>query len=57
MAKEENRRFLLGLTSASEATIDVFFSTPLSASTAVWYHQRIWLPLRLSLLCGPVKTL
>jgi hypothetical protein len=43
--------------SASEATIDVFFSTPLSASTAVWYHQRIWLPLSLSLLCGPVKTL
>jgi hypothetical protein len=34
-----------------------FFSTPLSASTAVWYHQRIWLPLSLSLLCGPVKTL
>jgi hypothetical protein len=42
--------------SASEATIDVF-STPLSAPTAVWHHQRIRLPLGLSLLCGSVKTL
>ena len=68
LAKEASRIFLPGhgkrgepkifiKASASEAPIDVFFSTPLSASTAVWYHQRIWLPLSLSLLCGPVKTL
>ena len=54
--KEENRRFLLRPQQVRRPLM-FFFSTPLSASTAVWYHQRIWLPLSLSLLCGPVKTL
>jgi len=66
VAKEASRIFLPGHGKRGEPKIFIrqvrrplmfFFSTPLSASTAVWYHQRIWLPLSLSLLCGPVKTL
>ena len=66
VANEASRIFLPGHGKRGEPKIFIrqvrrplmfFFSTPLSASTAVWYHQRIWLPLSLSLLCGPVKTL